>query len=127
MEPGTPVGLLVRREGLIDRARTLLGGQDLRTGDAAFDPAFLVQANDPDRALAALDSADVRALLLELYPGSRRSLSLTRASSSGETPPLAETPSPLHRCRVHRGPRHSPRERRRLPRPLPLTNPLFDR
>lgn len=65
LEPAADIGLLVRRESMLDRARTLLGGQDLRTGDAAFDPAFLVQAAEADRAAAALD-ADVRALLLDL-------------------------------------------------------------
>lgn len=65
LEAAADIGLLVRRESMIDRARTLLGGQDLRTGDPAFDPAFLVQAADPERALAALDG-DVRALLLDL-------------------------------------------------------------
>lgn len=58
-------GLLVRRETTLDRVRTFFGGQDLETGDAAFDPAFLVQSAEQDRALGALD-ADVRALLLEL-------------------------------------------------------------
>jgi hypothetical protein len=58
-------GLLVRRETAMDRARTFFGGQDLRTGDKVFDPAFLVQAQEAERALAALDG-DVRALLLEL-------------------------------------------------------------
>lgn len=62
---GDAMGLYVRRESLLDRARTLLGGQDLRTGDPAFDPVFLVQATDAERAVAALDG-DVRALLLDL-------------------------------------------------------------
>lgn len=59
------MGLLVRRESMLDRARTLLGGQDLRTGDAVFDAAFLVQAQEAERATLALDG-DVRALMLEL-------------------------------------------------------------
>lgn len=58
-------GLLVRRESLVDRLRTLVGGQDFRTGDAAFDPMFLVRGDEEARVLAALD-ADVRALLLDL-------------------------------------------------------------
>lgn len=58
-------GLLVRRETMVDRVRTFLGGQDLKTGDAVFDPAFLVQAAEAERALAALDG-DARALLLDL-------------------------------------------------------------
>jgi hypothetical protein len=62
--PGA-IGLLVRRESMLDRVRTLFGGQDLRTSDPAFDPMFLVRATDGERALAALDG-DVRALLLDL-------------------------------------------------------------
>jgi hypothetical protein len=65
VEPGQGIGLLVRCESAVDRVRTFLGGQDLQTGDAAFDPAFLVRAAEPDRAIAALDP-DVRALLLDL-------------------------------------------------------------
>jgi hypothetical protein len=65
LEGTVGMGLLVRRESLVDRVRTFFGGQDLRTGDAAFDPAFLVRATDGERALVALDG-DVRALLLEL-------------------------------------------------------------
>ncbi len=64
-EAGLGAGLLVRRETAMDRVRTFFGGQDLRTGDAVFDPAFLVQAAEAERAIAALDG-DVRALLLEL-------------------------------------------------------------
>ena len=58
-------GLLVKRESLVDRLKTLVGGQDFRTGDAAFDPVFLVRGDEEARVLAALD-AEVRALLLDL-------------------------------------------------------------
>lgn len=58
-------GLLVRRETVIDRARSFFGGQDLTTGDAAFDPAFLVQSIEAERTVAALDG-EVRALMLDL-------------------------------------------------------------
>lgn len=58
-------GLLVKRETAVDRVRTFFGGQDLQTGDAAFDPAFLVQAGEAERTVAALDE-EVRSLLLDL-------------------------------------------------------------
>ena len=58
-------GLVVKPETTLDRVRTFFGGQDLQTGDAAFDPAFLVRAAEEGRALGALDT-DVRALLLDL-------------------------------------------------------------
>lgn len=65
LEGPAAMGLLVRRESMVDRVHAFFGGQDLRTGDAAFDPTFLVRAQDIDRAIVALD-ADVRALLLDL-------------------------------------------------------------
>ncbi|MFO0589666.1 MAG: hypothetical protein U0441_19160 [Polyangiaceae bacterium] len=65
LEGSLGAGVRIRRETLVDRVRKIAGYQDLRTGDAAFDPMFLVQAEDEARAVAALD-ADVRALLLEL-------------------------------------------------------------
>lgn len=60
-----PMGLLIRRESLVDRVHTFFGGQDLRTGDPLFDPVFLVRATDAERATLALD-ADARAWLLDL-------------------------------------------------------------
>ena len=63
--PPRAFGLVVKPETTLDRVRTFFGGQDLQTGDAAFDPAFLVRAAEEGRALGALDS-DVRALLLDL-------------------------------------------------------------
>ena len=65
IEGSLGTGLLVRRESLVDRVRKIGGYQDLQTGDAAFDPMFLVQAQDGARALAGLD-ADARALLVDL-------------------------------------------------------------
>ncbi len=65
LEGSLGAGLLVKRESLLDRVKTLVGQQDLRTGDAAFDPAFLVRGDEPARVIAALDG-DVRALLLDL-------------------------------------------------------------
>jgi hypothetical protein len=61
------LGLVVRRERLVDGLRTLLGGQDVLVSDEAFDHRFLVQA-DPAHAprLPALLDAGVRAALLEL-------------------------------------------------------------
>jgi hypothetical protein len=58
-------GLRVRRESTLDRVKTLFGGQDILTGDAVFDPMFLVRAEDEARAKGGL-GGDVRALLLEL-------------------------------------------------------------
>ncbi len=63
--PPQTFGLVVKPETTLDRVRTFFGGQDLQTGDAAFDPAFLVRAAEEGRALGALDG-DVRALLLDL-------------------------------------------------------------
>lgn len=65
LEPGQPIGLVVHRESMVDRVKTFLGGQDIETGDPAFDPAFLVRAGEAELALGALDD-DVRALLLDL-------------------------------------------------------------
>lgn len=59
------LNLAVRRQGLLDEVRTLLGGQDLRVGDAPFDQRFLIRA-DPDRQarVAHLLDREVRAALL---------------------------------------------------------------
>lgn len=65
VSPPHGFGLVVKPETTLDRVRTFFGGQDLQTGDDAFDPAFLVRAVEEGRALGALD-ADVRALLLDL-------------------------------------------------------------
>jgi hypothetical protein len=65
LEGSLGAGLHVKRESLLDRVKTFAGQQDLQTGDAAFDPAFLVRGDDTAHVIAALD-ADVRALLLDL-------------------------------------------------------------
>jgi hypothetical protein len=59
------LNLAVRRQGLLDEVRTLLGGQDIHVGDAPFDQRFLVRA-DPERAerVALLLDREVRAALL---------------------------------------------------------------
>jgi hypothetical protein len=61
------IGLAVRRQGLLDGLRTLLGGQDILVGDAAFDARFLIRA-DADKAerVAALLDHEARAALLAL-------------------------------------------------------------
>lgn len=53
----------VSPEGVGDRLMVSLGGQDLQTGDPAFDPAFRVQSKSPEATLALL-GAEVRAHLL---------------------------------------------------------------
>jgi hypothetical protein len=63
LETDLGLGLAVRRQGLLDEVRTLLGGQDLQIGDAAFDPRFLVRADRAERVAHLLD-AEVRAALL---------------------------------------------------------------
>jgi hypothetical protein len=61
------IGLRIHRQGILDALRTLLGGQDILVGDAAFDARFLIRA-DPERAgrVAALFDAGARAALLEV-------------------------------------------------------------
>lgn len=83
-------GLLVRPETFVDRARTFFGGQDLTTGDPVFDPAFLVQAVEAERTVAALDG-DVRALLLDL----RRTFEIVTLDDQGLTlrGPAAKIPA----------------------------------
>lgn len=51
--------LRVTREGWGTAIAKALGGQDVETGDPAFDPAFRVRAHDPDRARRLL-TAEVR-------------------------------------------------------------------
>ena len=59
------LGLAVRRAGLLDGLRTMLGGQDILVSDELFDRRFLVRA-DPAQAgrVPALLDTDVRATLL---------------------------------------------------------------
>lgn len=67
LEPHLGVGLSVRRAGLLDGVRTLLGGQDVTVGEEPFDKRFVVRAEPAhERRAAALLSPDVRAALLEI-------------------------------------------------------------
>jgi hypothetical protein len=65
LEGDLAIGLEVRRQGILDGLRTLLGGQDVLVGDAPFDRRFLVHARPEraDRVAALLDEA-TRATLL---------------------------------------------------------------
>lgn len=61
------LGLAIRREGIFDAIRSMLGGQDIQVGDAPFDKRFLVRA-DPPRAgrVGTVLDHDARALLLDI-------------------------------------------------------------
>jgi hypothetical protein len=59
------VRLHVAPEGLFTSLRKLFGAEDLHTGDAAFDEAFLVQCSPPKRVTSVL-GAGVRAALMDL-------------------------------------------------------------
>jgi len=62
MQPPLGLGLRLEREGLLSLLGKAFGGQDLKTGDAAFDGPFVVKAQDTDGVLRLLD-ADLRALI----------------------------------------------------------------
>jgi hypothetical protein len=51
-------------ENFFVRIATALGMQDIRVGDPAFDPAFIVKSNDPAYAAAAL-MPEIRTRLLD--------------------------------------------------------------
>lgn len=59
------VDLRIKPPGAIDEIFALLGGQDRRLGDPAFDRAFAVRCARPDRLPVILD-AEARQRLLEL-------------------------------------------------------------
>ncbi|MFT3773318.1 MAG: hypothetical protein QM820_48685 [Minicystis sp.] len=61
------IDLAIRRQGLLDGVRTLLGGQDVIVGDVPFDKRFLVRA-DPARTerIGLLLDAEARAALLAI-------------------------------------------------------------
>lgn len=65
-----PPDLHICREGALDAALTLAGGQDLQTGDAAFDQLLRIRAQDPDAALRYLAPPHRRSALLTLHPTS---------------------------------------------------------
>lgn len=62
--PGFGFGFRVRKQTLVDGVRKVFGAQDVEVGDARFDAAFLVEANDVDRAKYALEEG-VRAALVD--------------------------------------------------------------
>lgn len=86
-------GLVVRPESTLDRVRTFFGAQDVHTGDPTFDPAFLVQAAEEERARSALDP-DVRALLLDLRRHFEK-VTLHDATLTLETPAAPLRPEDL--------------------------------
>ncbi len=53
-------------EGFMGRVGKLLGLQDVQTGDATFDRAFLVRASDEEKVRQFLANPSVRAAMLEL-------------------------------------------------------------
>lgn len=59
------VGLSVQPKRIFDNLATLFGGQDVETGDAAFDRAFIVKSTREDLVPHLFDES-VRATLLEL-------------------------------------------------------------
>lgn len=64
MEAPLGVGLSVEPEGFLSAISKAFGGQDLNTGDQAFDGRFVVKADDAERALRLLNP-EVRGLLLD--------------------------------------------------------------
>ncbi len=60
------IGLSIRRAGLLDGARTLLGGQDIVLGDQAFDRHFLVRAEAHREHVGTLIDPASRLALLEI-------------------------------------------------------------
>jgi hypothetical protein len=58
-----PLKLKVARKNFMSRLATVVGFQDVATGDSVFDEAFVVKCNDPARAKVWL-SAEVRQTLL---------------------------------------------------------------
>ena len=66
LDPAMDLGLSVYREGLMARAALgLIGHHDIQTGDPAFDPAYIVRADEPQRA-AMLLGPELRGALVEL-------------------------------------------------------------
>jgi hypothetical protein len=55
IETSLGVGLAVRRQGVLDSVRSLLGGQDIVLGDPPFDKHFLVRAERPAQVPVLLD------------------------------------------------------------------------
>lgn len=59
-------GFRLKSEGLGAKALKMAGGEDLQVGDAAFDKAFLIQADFPNQMMAFLEPPRVRQALLTL-------------------------------------------------------------
>ena len=55
--PGLDLGLAIRPSGLVASLQEVFGAVDVAVGDAAFDAAFAVRADDPARAAAFLSPA----------------------------------------------------------------------
>jgi hypothetical protein len=76
LDPGMDLGLSLYREGILARAALgLLGHRDIHTGDPTFDPAFIVRADEPQRAVLLL-TPELRGALIELAAQSGTALSL---------------------------------------------------
>lgn len=75
LDPPADLRLSVRPAGVASRLGELLGRHDIRTGDADFDAALDVHADEPARAQALL-TAPVRAALLA-WAGSNARFELT--------------------------------------------------
>jgi hypothetical protein len=59
LRPHLDLGLGITRTGVVSRVAEWLGGHDIEVGDAAFDSAFTLRGDEPDRVRALL-SPDVR-------------------------------------------------------------------
>jgi len=70
------LGLRVRSSGLMSALSGALGGESVQTGDARFDEAFAVRAEDGAGAARAL-GASVRSALVELREASVAGMSVT--------------------------------------------------
>jgi hypothetical protein len=63
LAPELDLGLRVAPSGLAEGLRDLLGAVDAEVGDAAFDAAYAVRADEPERASALLGGPVVEAML----------------------------------------------------------------
>jgi hypothetical protein len=62
LRPHLDLGLGITRTGVVSKVAEWLGKQDIQVGDAAFDAAFTLRGDEPDRVRALL-SPDVRGVI----------------------------------------------------------------
>jgi len=62
--PKQPFTFQISRSGLFSGMAKLLGAQDIETGDAVFDEAYVVKSDDDWQVRRLLDNEELRALLL---------------------------------------------------------------